>query len=305
MVDPLSEVIALLQPRAVFSRRISGAGRWAVAYSEFGHPSFCIVLDGSCRLAVNAQRVLTIEAGDFVLMPATPGFTMSSFEPVRAVRMDPRASAARSGEMRHGTPGGRPDVSMLGGWFEFDSPNAALLVTLLPPLMHLRGVERLSTLVRLIGDESAGMRAGRDHMLSRLVEALLIEALRAKPDAEAPAGLLRGLADVQLARAIRQMHGQIARPWTVDQLASTAALSRSAFFERFTRTLGVPPMEYLLGWRMTVAKDLLRNQDLGVAEVARRVGYGSSSAFSIAFSRHVGMPPSQFARQVDSALKNS
>ncbi len=97
---------------------------------------------------------------------------------------------------------------------------------------------------------------------------------------------------------MRQMHGQIARSWTVAQLAKTAALSRSAFFERFTRTVGVPPMEYLLAWRMAVAKDLLRRQDLGVTEVAERVGYGSVSTFSTAFSRHVGQPPSRYAREL-------
>jgi AraC-like DNA-binding protein len=82
----------------------------------------------------------------------------------------------------------------------------------------------------------------------------------------------------------------------VHHLARTAALSRSAFFERFTRTLGVAPMEYLLAWRMAVAKDLLRRSDVGLSEVARRVGYGSASAFSTAFSRHVGQPPGRYAR---------
>ena len=108
MSDPLSEVIALLQPRAVSSRRISGAGRWAVAYSAFGHPSFCAVLDGRCRLAVDGQRALTLEAGDFVLLPATPGFTMSGFEAVKPVRLDPQVAAAQAGEVRHGTCGGPP-----------------------------------------------------------------------------------------------------------------------------------------------------------------------------------------------------
>jgi transcriptional regulator GlxA family with amidase domain len=92
------------------------------------------------------------------------------------------------------------------------------------------------------------------------------------------------------------MHAEIARPWTVGQLAATAALSRSAFFERFTRAVGVPPMAYLLDWRIAVAKGLLRGQHLGVAEVARRVGYGSATAFSIAFSRRVGQPPGRYAR---------
>jgi AraC-like DNA-binding protein len=297
MYDPLSEIIALLQPRTVFSKGISGAGRWAVRYSAFGAPSFCAVLEGSCRLAVDGHRPLTLEAGDFLLLPATPGFTMSGFEVAKPVHIDPKVTPAPTGEVRHGTRNGRPDVRLLGGYFMFDSPDAALLVSLLPSVVHVRGVERLAALVRLVGEEASARRTGRDLVLARLVEVLLIEALRATPGDNAPPGLLRGLADGRLAPAIQQMHGQVARPWTVTQLARTAALSRSAFFERFTRTVGVPPMEYLLGWRMAVAKDLLRRQDLGVAEVAARVGYGSASTFSTAFSRHVGQPPSRYARQ--------
>ena len=296
MNDPLSEVITLLQPRAVFSRLISGAGRWGVRYSAFGEPSFCAILEGSCRLAVDGHQPLTLEAGDFVLLPATPGFTMCGLEPVKLERFDPKVTSKVVGEVRHGTRGGRPDVRLLGGWFVFDSPDTALLVSLLPSLVHVRGVERLSVLVRLVGEEASERRAGRDLVLTRLVEVLLIEALRAAPGEDAPPGLLRGLADAYLAPAIRQMHSHIARSWTILQLARTAALSRSAFFERFTRTVGVPPMEYLLAWRMAVAKDLLRRHDLALAEVAERVGYGSASTFSTAFSRLVGQPPSRTPR---------
>ena len=133
-------------------------------------------------------------------------------------------------------------------------------------------------------------------MLTRLVEILLVEALRLTQAPDAPAGLLRGLGDVRLAQAIRQMHGAPARPWTMAQLAREAALSRSAFFERFTRHVGMSPMEYLLVWRMALARDLLRRQDIDIAEVAERVGYGSASTFSTAFSRHVGQPPGRYAR---------
>jgi AraC-like DNA-binding protein len=295
--DPLSEVIALLQPRAVFSRRISGAGRWGVRYSAFGEPSFCAVLEGRCCLTVDGHRPLTLETGDFVLLSATPGFTMSGFEPAKLERFDPKVTSKVLGEVRHGTRGGCPDVRLLGGWFVFDSPDTALLVSLLPSLVHVRGVERLSTLVRLVGEEASERRAGRELVLTRLVEVLLIEALRATPGDDAPPGLLRGLADARLAPAIRQMHGQLARSWTVALLARTAGLSRSAFFERFTHTVGLPPMEYLLAWRMAVAKDLLRRKDLGLGEVAERVGYGSASTFSTAFSRHVGRPPGRYARE--------
>src|SRR5262249_14310814 len=134
MTDPLSEVIALLQPRAVFSRRISGAGRWGVRYSAFGHPSFCAVLDGRCRLTVDGHRPLTLEGGDFVLLPATPGFTMSGFEPGPMQHFDPNVTSKALGEVRHGTRSGKPDVRLLGGWFAFDSPDTALLVPLLPSL---------------------------------------------------------------------------------------------------------------------------------------------------------------------------
>ncbi|WP_285601976.1 helix-turn-helix transcriptional regulator, partial [Trinickia caryophylli] len=84
--------------------------------------------------------------------------------------------------------------------------------------------------------------------------------------------------------------------WTVAGLAKEAALSRSAFFDRFRRAVGVAPMAYLLAWRMALAKNLLRRKEGGIAEVAQRVGYSSASTFSVAFSRFVGMPPTEFAR---------
>jgi AraC-like DNA-binding protein len=296
MVDPLSDIITLLRPRAVFSKLISGAGRWGVRYSAFEQPSFCTVLEGRCLLKVEGQEAITLEAGDFVLMPATPGFTMTGFEPVTPERIDPKVASAPSGEVRHGRRGGRPDVRMLGGYFLFDSPDAALLVSLLPALLHVRGVESLAVLVKLVREESMAQRPGREHVLGRLVEVLLVESLRSTVGEGAPAGLLRGLADPRLTAAMRLMHGDPARAWTVEALARKAALSRSAFFERFTRAVGVPPMEYLLAWRMALAKDLLRKSDIAIATVAEKVGYGSASTFSTAFSRHVGQAPSHYAR---------
>jgi AraC-like DNA-binding protein len=297
MVDPLSEVIPLLRPRTVFSKGISGAGRWGVRYTDFGQPSFCAVLEGRCLLAVVGEDTLTLEAGDFVLLPTTPGFTLSGFEPVTPVFIDPKVTPSPRRDVRHGRHGGPPDVRLLGGYFAFESPDSALLVSLLPALLHIRGTERLSILVRLVGEEAGQMRSGRDLVLTRLVELLLIEALRSTPSENTPPGLLRGLADARLAAAMRYMHGNPARSWTVAQLAKKTALSRSAFFERFTRAVGLPPMEYLLAWRMALAKDLLRRSELGLAEVAARVGYGSASTFSTAFSRHVGKPPSRYARE--------
>lgn len=296
MVDPLAQVIELLRPRTVFSKGISGAARWAVSYSAFGHPGFCAVMEGRCRLAVAGEAPVILQAGDFVLLPATPAFTMSGLDPAVPRHIDPQVMRAPGEEVRHGRQDGPADVRLQGGYFVFDSPDADLIVSLLPAMIHIHGDERLATLVRLFGDEAVGQRDGRDLVLARLVEVLLVESLRAMQSRDAPPGLLRGLSDARVAKALRRMHGDPERSWTVEGLAREAGLSRSAFFDRFTRTVGLRPMEYLLGWRMAVAKDLLRSGSLALDEVARRVGYSSASTFSTAFSRHVGQPPGRFAR---------
>jgi AraC-like DNA-binding protein len=296
MTDPLSEVVQLLRPRAVFSKAISGAGRWGVRYSAFGQPGFCAVTEGRCRLAVDGEAAITLQEGDFVLLSATPAFTMSGFEAVTPKLIDPHAALPATDEIRHGRRDGPPDVRLFGGYFAFGSPDTALLVSLLPVMIHVRGVPRLILLVRLLGEEAGRQDLGRDLILARLVEILLIEALRAASAGDLAPGLLRGLADTRISHALQLMHASVERAWTVSELARETGMSRSAFFDRFALSVGVRPMEYLLGWRMAVAKDLLRGGNIALDEVARRVGYGSASTFSAAFRRHVGQPPGRFMR---------
>jgi AraC-like DNA-binding protein len=302
MPDPLSEVIQRLRPRAVFSRAIEGAGAWSVRYGAFGQPSFAIVLEGECRLAVDGLAPLQLQAGDFVLMPATPGFTMQSLAPAPPVHLDPNATATsvNEGPLRYGRRRGPPDVRQLGGWFEFAAPDAGLLVSLLPGIVHVRDADRLARLVHLLRDETEATRPGRDLMLARLVDAVLIEALRSTATTPAPPGLLRGLADPRIAVALQQMHARIDHAWTMAELAKHAALSRSQFYERFTASVGVPPMEYLLRWRMSVAKELLRAGELSIEEVAGRIGYASASTFCTAFRRDVDQTPGRYRRAPDS-----
>lgn len=296
MTDPLTEVVQLLQPRAVLANIISGKGDWAVRYAEYGHPGFCIMLEGSCLLAVDGHEPITLCEGDFVLLPTTPAFTLSSFGPALPVFIDPKVVPGGQGERRHGEPNGEPDMRSLGGAFMFDRADPGLLVSLLPRVVHVQGSARLAQLVQMVGDEYESQKPGSEYMLSRLVGMLLIEAMRSTASGSAPPGLLRGLGDERLALALQQMHARVDHAWTVAELAQVAALSRSAFYDRFTRTVGVAPMEYLLGWRMEIAKQFLRHDRLPVAEVAERVGYGSASTFSVAFSRHVGLSPSRYAR---------
>ena len=296
MTDPLAEVVALLQPAVRFTKIVGGAGQWGVRRAENGQPSYCVVLEGGCRMALAGMESLLLAAGDFLLIPALRDFAMTSLDvpDEAAFARTPRQVAA--GEFRHGAPDGAPEVRFIIGYCVFGSPDAALLVSLLPRLIHVRSEARLATLVQLVNDESRGQRPARDVIMTRLLEVLLIEALRSSSGASAPPGLLRGLADARLAGALRAMHAAPARSWNVAELAQQAALSRSAFFERFSRAVGIAPMAYLLAWRMALAKDLLGRGGCGIAQVAEQVGYSTASAFSVAFARHIGVVPGQYAR---------
>jgi AraC-like DNA-binding protein len=302
MTDPLAEVVTLLQPRAPYSKLVGGAGPWRVRRTEGVQPFYCAILDGSCSLAVDGGDPMPLCAGDFVMIPAAQSFTMSGLAPAPPDDFETVPVARLDGEFRLGLQGGPPDVQLLVGHFEFGSPDAALLVSLLPQLIHVQGEKRLAALVQLVIDESRAQRPARDVILSRLLEVMLVEALRSTTGIAASPGLLRGMADERLAQAIRQMHEDPKKPWTIAQLANEAAMSRSAFFERFNRAVGAAPMEYLLAWRMALGKNMLRRKEGGVAEVAARVGYGSASAFSVAFTRHVGMSPTRYAQEQTAPL---
>ncbi|MDF3822984.1 AraC family transcriptional regulator [Leptospira sp. 96542] len=305
MSDPLAEVVALLKPRARLSKLVVASAPWAVRRAELGRPFYMVVLEGRCFLTVDGPQgdpaggaTLTLDTGDFVLIPAARGFATSSLD-----RRPPRAGEAVTtpvvpmpGGARVGDPAGAVDVRLLVGHCEFGSPDAALLVPLLPRWLHVRGESRLATLAQWVGEESRTDRPAREIVMARLLEVLLVEAFRSAASVAASPGLVRGLADPKLALALRRMHERPAAGWSVAQLAREAALSRSAFFERFQRAIGMAPMSYLLAWRMALAKQLLRQGELAIAAIAEQVGYGSVSAFGVAFTRYVGMPPGRYAR---------
>jgi AraC-like DNA-binding protein len=297
MIDPLAEVVMLLRPGARFSKLVLGASPWRISRSDAGQPFYCVVLEGGCRIAIDGHEPIELLSGDFVLIPAAYGVAMSSLVPPPAGVETSAPVALGNGEYRIGASDSAIDARMMAGHCSFGSPDAALLVSLLPQIVHVRGERRLATLVELVREESRDQRPAREVVLARLLEVLLIEALRSTAGTNASPGLVRGLSDDRLAVAIRGMHENPTHAWTVAELAKEAALSRSTFFERFNRAVGVAPMEYLLSWRMALAKDLLRRNEGRVAEIAQRVGYSSASTFSVAFTRHVGRPPTQFARE--------
>jgi AraC-like DNA-binding protein len=164
---------------------------------------------------------------------------------------------------------------------------------LLTALPHLVVLSVDSPLIPLLSEEIARDEPGQEAVLDRLLDLLLISVLRAwfgRPDADVPAWY-RANGDPVVGKALRMLHNNPARPWTVAELAARAGVSRAALARRFTDIVGEPPMAYLTGWRLALAADLLRDPAATIGSVARQVGYGSPFALSAAFKRVRGASP--------------
>lgn len=296
MTDPLAELVSLLQPSIAYSKMITAAGAWRVSRSESGQPFYCAVLAGECWLAVEGYAPKLLQRDDFVLIPAAYDFRMYSMEPVSVDAVDTVPVELRPSEYHLGPEGATVALRMVVGHCSFASADADLLVSLLPQVLHVRANPRLAIVVQLVGDEFSELRPVRHTVLARLMDVIFIEALRSTVISTYAPGFLCGLGDERVAMALRKLHEDPARAWSVAQLAKEAALSRSGFFERFTRVMGVSPMTYLLTWRMALAKQWLCKHKMAVSEVALRTGYGSSSTFTVAFTRHTGVSPAKYGR---------
>ena len=296
-MDPLSDVIALLRPSAALSKPISGKGRWGVQYAAHDAPGFSIILAGEAWLTLNGHEPLLLGRGDFLLLPTTPAFSLGSEKGMCCAPVAPRNEAVRHGEQE-----GEPDFVALGGSFTFERVNAPLLLSLLPRQIYIPASQgratRFGRLIELLAEESTTDYPGKELIIQRMLEALLVEALRwhSIEGQGVTAGLLNGMKHPSLSRAIQAIHSDVRANWTVAGLASIAGMSRSAFSARFGETIGCAPIEYLTRWRMALAKDALASGVKTLDRIAAEIGYESASAFSTAFRKRLGCPPGQFSR---------
>lgn len=201
------------------------------------------------------------------------------------------------------TWGNDPDgpTVLLTGTYPLDGEVGGRLLSVLPPLLVLRRGDLDADLVSLLAREVSQDRPGQEAVLDRLLDILLIGALRAWLDRGDAPGWYRADADPVVGHALRLMHHEPARPWTVEALARTVGLSRAAFSRRFTELVGEPPMSYLTGWRLTLAADLLLEPGATVGSVARQVGYGTPFALSAAFTRVRGLSPTAHRERAGAA----
>ncbi len=183
--------------------------------------------------------------------------------------------------------------------FEFGAGLRNPLIEALPEvvLLALADTPALAATLEVLFEEASEQHCGRQAVLDRLSEVVIIQLLRDLMDqGRLQSGLLAGLADPRLAKAINAMHAQPSHPWNLEQLAATAAMSRARFAASFRDTVGTPPMTYLTAWRLGLSQSLLR-QGKSVQAVADEVGYANASALSRAFAALTGLSPTEWRKQ--------
>jgi AraC family transcriptional regulator, alkane utilization regulator len=292
---------------------------------------FHILTEGECFVFCNTHPAVKMQAGDVIIFPHGEPHTMCSQVGVKPSRLD----AVFSQSSPDATPlvsfgGGGRKARFICGYLNCDQ-HFNPLIGALPTMLVVRSsndyamVEAvdekgtrpahvsqvsgswLGTTLKFTINEAKAARPGNGAMLGRLTELMFVEILRQYMQQSTPGerGWLAGLKDVHIGKVLRLMHANPARNWTVSELAREAAISRSALAERFTHLVGESPMRYLAGWRVHLAKQMLRYGSDGIAEIATRVGYESEAAFNRAFKRNAGSPPASWRKCVASVLVSS
>lgn len=304
--DPLGEALHNLRLGRTFYSRCEFLAPWALVLPEIeGTLMFHVVTTGHCWLDVADSDPVLLRPGRFALVPHGQGHRLASDldaagTPLRDV---PRAYANDHYEvLRLGKDGAA--AGLICGTVRFDDPASRRLVSVLPKIIDIEATSSpemawIQSTLHLMALEAREPRPGGETVITRLADVLVIQAIRAwiEGDPAARTGWLGALRDPQIGWAITMIHSDPARDWSVAELASEVAMSRSAFAARFSDLVGEPPMQYVTGLRMQLAQTWLREDGATVSELAYRLGYRSEAAFSRAFKRTIGVSPGAARRE--------
>lgn len=299
-MDPLSDVLSLLRPHAYVSSGFNAGGDWGVEFGDQHNLIKCYaVVSGTGWLTVQGvDKPVRLDAGDCFVLPAGRPFRLGSAASGPAISakeiFPPRQRGGRV------TLNGGGDFFLVGSRFGVSGNCADMLLQMLPPIVHIRDqpAQALRWSVEQMMRELREEQEGQTLVLQHLAHLMLVHALRVHLDScgDQQVGWFFSLADRQLGSALRAIHAEPGRLWTLQQLGKVAGMSRSTFALRFKERVGEAPMQYLARWRMLLACDRLEHSDDPVSIIAHSLGYESESAFSIAFKRIIGFSPRAYGR---------
>jgi AraC-like DNA-binding protein len=300
--DPFSDVFTEMRVRSATYCRMEATAPWGVRFAGSPHAKFGLVTRGSCWLEVEGEpSAIPLRGGDCYVVAAHLGITVRDALRTRPVEGE-ALIRSKVGPQLHLGGGGAP-TTVITGLFEFDAWSSRPVFDLLPRVLCVRGDEAqtgaLGATLHLLALETATPTLGAPLVISRLAEIMFVQTIRTHvaSGSAGQRGWLAALGSGSLGAALRAMHQSPAGPWTVEALARIAGMSRSAFALHFKAQVGEAPLEYLTRWRMYKAGCLLREGELGLAEIADAVGYESSGAFNRAFQRIYAHTPGEFRRQ--------
>ncbi|MCD4485893.1 AraC family transcriptional regulator [Chromobacterium vaccinii] len=298
-MDLLEDIFAAMRVESALYARLEARAPWGIDFAHQVSARFGIVAHGRCLLdGAGLDQPLPLAAGDLFIVSGGQRFRLMD----EAGRETPPCETVFAGRcdgvIRFGGDG--EETGIVSGRFVFDAAAGAPLMDLLPPVLHLRLDEERARLLRaaleMIARENAAPALGSRLVVQKLVDVLLIEALRIHCLSGRGDGWLGALADRRLSPLLQAVHSDLAAPWTLERMAARAGMSRSAFARHFRARVGDTPLNHLTGWRIQRARALLRESRLPLAEVAARVGYDSDAAFQRAFKRLTGLPPGEYRR---------
>lgn len=302
-MDPLSDVLSLLQPQSQYYAGFDAAGDWSFAFPPHVEGiKFTAVMRGTCWATVDGlEHPVRFDAGDCFLLNSRRHLILSSDPALPAESGEHLQEAvARDGVAVHNGGG---DMFLISGRFAFSGRHAAILFDALPPLVSIPRASSQAEVLRWALDQWAAElrnpRPGGVLMATHLAHLMLVQVLRLflETSSELPQGWFLALTDRQISPAIAAMHAEPARHWTLEDLARLAGISRTVFAQRFKALVGSTAMDYLTRWRMLLAANRLRTGSENVATIAFSLGYESESAFSTAFKRLMACSPTQYRRQ--------
>jgi len=299
--DPFSDILRLANAQSIVSGGFTAGGSWAIRFPAFDKLKFSAMIRGNCWLAIDGEEAVRVEAGDVTLLSAQKAFVLAS--DLDAVPLD-AASVFSANVSEVVKLGGGDECLQIGGFIRLDPASGGLLADVLPPLIHVRADSPHAPVLRWLLDqlvnEQISELPGTSLASAQLAQLIFIQILRAHLEASGElsagsgTGWLRALGDKRIAPALRLMHGDPARSWRLEELAKATAMSRTTFVVRFKDVAGVPPLTYLLNWRMRLAERALRTENVAVSSLALSLGYTSESAFSNAFKRVMGVAPKRY-----------